>query len=208
MHIDEDIKALTYDVSHILNKKGEEETEADKEEAHRDEDEIDQEEEGEKYKEGDEETQEDVKEEIDKRDEDKEGEEKGKGKGKKRNGEEEAEEREESPRVSLEPTEREETTTLTALNTPIKKRKMIEKTPLYFKTRKSIRIWQGKPKNPTKVPVRVGPYSPPSEIFSLLHIIFRFLIHSTSLHFARGMPLTDEGVQLSCVSSCLSLQGQ
>ena len=53
---------------------------------------------------------------------------------------------ERSPRLSPEPTEKEATFALASLSTPIKsKRKRQRKTPLYFKTRRSISIKQGKP---------------------------------------------------------------
>jgi len=56
--------------------------------------------------------------------------------------------------VSLEPTEREATTSLIALSTLIKKKgKRQRQTPLYFRTRKSTRIRQGKPQTPTKIPI-------------------------------------------------------
>lgn len=60
-------------------------------------------------------------------------------------------EEEESPRVSPEPTEKEVATALTALSTHIKKKgKRQRKTPLYFRTTRSTRIWQGKPQTSTK----------------------------------------------------------
>lgn len=57
------------------------------------------------------------------------------------NGKEGIENKEESPRVSPKPTEREATTALTALSTPTnQKGKRQRQTALYFRTRKSIRI--------------------------------------------------------------------
>jgi len=51
-------------------------------------------------------------------------------------------------------TERGATTTLTALISPIKQKgKRQRQTPSYFRTRKSIRIRQGKPQTPTKIPI-------------------------------------------------------
>ena len=48
--------------------------------------------------------------------------------------------------MSPEATEREVVAVLTTLSTPIKKKgKIRRKTPLYFRTRKSTRIKQGKP---------------------------------------------------------------
>lgn len=56
------------------------------------------------------------------------------------------EEEEISLRLSLEPTKKVETIALASLSTPIKsKRKRIRKTPLYIKTRISIRIKKRKP---------------------------------------------------------------
>ena len=61
---------------------------------------------------------------------------------------------EESPRVSLEPTEKEAATSLTTLSTPIKQKgKRQRQTPLYFRTRKSTRIRKGRPQTPTKIPI-------------------------------------------------------
>lgn len=62
--------------------------------------------------------------------------------------------KEESPRVSSKATEREATTSLTALSTPIKQKgKRKRQSPLYFRTRKSTRIRQGKPQASTKIPI-------------------------------------------------------
>lgn len=88
MQTDEDIKALTYDISPIVSEKDEEETETNGEEAKKDEEEIDEDEEEETKKEGGDETKEDVKEDTDKQNEDLKGEEEGKGIGKKGNGKE------------------------------------------------------------------------------------------------------------------------
>jgi len=56
--------------------------------------------------------------------------------------------------VSPEPTEKEEVASLTTLITPLKKKdKRLRKTPLYFRTRKSARIREGKPQTPTKIPI-------------------------------------------------------
>ena len=97
MQTDEDIKSLTYDISPTVSEKDEEEIEIDGEEVEKDE---------EVEKEGDEETKEDVKEDTDKQDEDLKGEEEEKGIGKKGNEKDEAEDKEESHRVSPEPTKR------------------------------------------------------------------------------------------------------
>lgn len=137
MQTQEDIKALTYDVSHTVSEK--------------DEYEIDEE----RYeKQEEEEEKEDDKEETDKQDEDLQGEGEGKDIGEKGNGKEGVKDKEEPPRVSPEHTEREATTALTSLNTPIKQKgKRQRQTPLYFRTRKSTRIRQGKPQTPTKIPI-------------------------------------------------------
>ena len=59
---------------------------------------------------------------------------------------------EESPSISPKSIEKEATTTLTALSTPIKtKGKRQRQTPLYFRRRKSTRIRQGRPKTPNKI---------------------------------------------------------
>lgn len=154
MHTKEDIKSLTYDISPNVSEKDEEETEMDGEEVERDEDEIDEEEEEEKENEGDEETEVDVKEETDKQDEDLEGEEEGKNIEEKGNGKEEAKDKKESPRVSLEPIERDAEINLTVISTLIKQKgKRQRQTPLYFRTRKSARTRQGNLQTPTKVPI-------------------------------------------------------
>lgn len=125
----------------------------DEEEDETDENDEDEEEE-EKEKEDDEETEDDVKEENYKDDEDLQEEEERKDIGEEINGKEGEEDKEESPRVSLEPNEREASTTLTTIITPIiKKGKRQRQTPLYFKTSKSTRIRQGKPQTPTKIPI-------------------------------------------------------
>ena len=70
------------------------------------------------------------------------------------NGKEGIENKEKSPRVSLVATEREATTSLTDLSTPIKQKgKRQRQTPLYFRTRKSTRISQGKPQTSTKISI-------------------------------------------------------
>ena len=58
--------------------------------------------------------------------------------------------------VSLEAPEKEATTALTTLSTPVKKKgKRRRQTPLYFRTRKSTRIKQGKPQISTKIPIEI-----------------------------------------------------
>ena len=58
--------------------------------------------------------------------------------------------------MSPEAIEREATISLTALSTPIKQKgKRQRQTPLYFRTRKSIRIIQGKPQTSTKIPIKI-----------------------------------------------------
>jgi len=70
------------------------------------------------------------------------------------NGKEGTENKEELPRVSPEATKREVLAALTALSTPIKQKgKRQRQTPLYFRTRKSTRIRQGKPQTLTKIPI-------------------------------------------------------
>ena len=64
--------------------------------------------------------------------------------------------KEESLRVSPETTKREAATALTSLSTPIKQKgKRQRQTPLYFRTRKSTRIRQGKPQISTKTPIEI-----------------------------------------------------
>lgn len=60
-------------------------------------------------------------------------------------------------RVSPEPIEKEVTTTLTSLSTLVKsKGKMQRQTSLYFRTRMSTRIKQGRPQTPTKTPIVIA----------------------------------------------------
>ena len=122
MQTEEDIEALKYDKSPTDSERDEEETETNEEEAKRDEEEIDEEEEEEKEKESGEETEEYSKEETDEQGEDIEGEEEEKGKNGKGNGKEEEKYKEEPPRVSPEPTKREEVAALIALSSPIKQK--------------------------------------------------------------------------------------
>jgi len=66
------------------------------------------------------------------------------------------EHKEESPRVSLGATDRDAATSLTALSTLIKQKgKRQRQTPLYFRTRKSTRIRQGKPQTSNKIPIEI-----------------------------------------------------
>jgi len=59
----------------------------------------------------------------------------------------------------LEVTEREVAVSLPALSTPIKQKgKRMRQTPLYFRTRKSTRIKQGKPQTSTKIPIEIEYY--------------------------------------------------
>jgi len=164
MPTEDDIISLTYDVSLIVN---EEKFRQEHEDIEGDEDEMDEEgvdieqhdkdeeEEGEE-KEDDEET----KEETDRDDEDIQEEEYRKGREEEGNRIEWKEHKEESPRVSPEATERELVAALTTLTTLIKKKgKRKMQTPLYFRTRKSTRIRQGKPQTSTKIPIQIE-YSP------------------------------------------------
>ena len=146
---EDDIKALTYDVSPIVSeeevKQEEEDTEQDKDEMYEEGADIEEhdeaeEEEGEE-KEVDEEIEDEIKEETDRDDEDLQEEEDRKNKEEEGNKTEGKEHKEVSPRVSLEATEREEISDLTTLSTPIKQKgKRQRQTPLYFRTRKSTRI--------------------------------------------------------------------
>lgn len=102
------------------------------------------EEEEEKEKEDDEETEEDDKEETDKDIEDLQEEEEMKDISEEIKGKEGTKNKEESLRVSLEPTDREAAASLTALSTS-----------LYFRTRKITTIRQGKPQTPTKTPILI-----------------------------------------------------
>ncbi len=149
MLAEDDIKALTYDISPTIS---EEEIKQEEEDIEQDKDEMDEEgadieehdeneeEEGEE-KEEDEETEEKIKEETDRDDEDLQDEEDRKDREQEGNRAKGTEHKEESPRVSPEATEREAEAALTALSTPIKQKgKRQRQTPLYFRTRKSTRI--------------------------------------------------------------------
>jgi len=68
-----------------------------------------------------------------------------------------------------EPTEKEAIAALDALSTPIKsKKKRQRQTPMYFKTRKSTRIGQGKSQTPTRTPIFIE--ESPSKGEELEHI--------------------------------------
>jgi len=65
--------------------------------------------------------------------------------------------------VSCETLEKEETTTLATLSTPIKpKQKRMRQTSMYFRARKSTRIKTGKPHPSSKVPIIIE-YSPSTQ---------------------------------------------
>ena len=149
MEVEGEIKALEYGKIPIASERDEEETKEEEEE--------------EKEEESDEETKEDAREETDEQSEELEGEEKDKDKDEKENGKEETKGREkqrstiqrklgeESPRVSLEPTEKEATSALTALSTPIKKKKEeTETNPIVLQDKKKYKDQARKTSNTHK----------------------------------------------------------
>ena len=154
--VEDDIKTLTYDVSPSVS---EEEEKQEEEDTKLDGDEMDEEEtnteehdeakqKGGEEKEDDAETKEETNEETNGDEKEQQEEERIKTEGE--------EHKEESPRVSLEAPKRELVAALTTLSNPIKQKgKRRRQTPLYFRTRESTRIKQGKPQISTKIPIEI-----------------------------------------------------